>query len=290
MAAKPHRVLPGFGLALGYTLVYLSILILLPLGALILKASELGFGQIVDIALGERSVAAFRVTFVSSLLAATVNAVFGLIVAWILVRYTFPGKRFVDALVDLPFALPTAVAGITLATLYAGNGWLGQYIEPMGFKVAYTPTGIVVALIFITLPFVVRTLQPVIEDIETEVEEAAATLGASRWQTFVKVIFPAIAPALLTGFALAFSRALGEYGSVIFIAGNLPLISEITPLLIISKLEQYDVLGATALAVVMLGLSFILLLTVNMLQWWAANRHKNSEPLEVAAARAGGGK
>jgi sulfate transport system permease protein len=290
MAAKPHRVLPGFGLALGYTLVYLSILILLPLGALILKASELGFGQIVDIALGERSVAAFRVTFVSSLLAATVNAVFGLIVAWILVRYTFPGKRFVDALVDLPFALPTAVAGITLATLYAGNGWLGQYIEPMGFKVAYTPTGIVVALIFITLPFVVRTLQPVIEDIETEVEEAAATLGASRWQTFVKVIFPAIAPALLTGFALAFSRALGEYGSVIFIAGNLPLISEITPLLIISKLEQYDVLGATALAVVMLGLSFILLLTVNMLQWWAANRHKNSEPLEVAAARAGAAK
>ena len=290
MATKTHRVLPGFGLALGYTLVYLSILILLPLGALVLKASELGFGQIVDIALGERSVAAFRVTFVSSLLAATVNAVFGLIVAWILVRYTFPGKRFVDALVDLPFALPTAVAGITLATLYAGNGWLGQYIEPMGFKVAYTPSGIVVALIFITLPFVVRTLQPVIEDIETEVEEAAATLGASRWQTFVKVIFPAIAPALLTGFALAFSRALGEYGSVIFIAGNLPLISEITPLLIISKLEQYDVLGATALAVVMLGLSFILLLTVNMLQWWAANRHKNSEPLEVAAARAGAAK
>lgn len=288
MAAKSHRVLPGFGLALGYTLVYLSILILLPLGGLILKASELGFGQILDIALGERSVAAFRVTFVSSLLAATVNAVFGLIVAWILVRYTFPGKRFVDALVDLPFALPTAVAGITLATLYAGNGWLGQYLEPIGFKVAYTPTGIIVALIFITLPFVVRTLQPVIEDIETEVEEAAATLGASRWQTFVKVIFPAIAPALLTGFALAFSRALGEYGSVIFIAGNLPLISEITPLLIISKLEQYDVLGATALAVVMLGLSFILLLTVNMLQWWAANRHKNSEPLEVAAARAGG--
>lgn len=288
MAEKTHRVLPGFGLALGYTLVYLSILILLPLGALILKASELGFGQIVDIALGERSVAAFRVTFVSSLLAATVNAFFGLIVAWILVRYSFPGKRFVDALVDLPFALPTAVAGITLATLYAGNGWLGQYVEPMGFKIAYTPSGIVVALIFITLPFVVRTLQPVIEDIETEVEEAAATLGASRWQTFAKVIFPAIAPALLTGFALAFSRALGEYGSVIFIAGNLPLISEITPLLIISKLEQYDVLGATALAVVMLGLSFILLLTVNMLQWWAANRHKNSEPLEVAAARAGG--
>ena len=289
MATKTHRVLPGFGLALGYTLVYLSILILLPLGGMVLKASELGFGQIIDIALGERSLAAFRVTFGASLLAAAVNAFFGLIVAWILVRYSFPGKRFVDALVDLPFALPTAVAGITLATLYAGNGWLGQYIEPLGFKIAYTPSGIVVALIFITLPFVVRTLQPVIEDIEMEVEEAAATLGASRWQTFSRVIFPSIFPALLTGFALAFSRALGEYGSVIFIAGNLPLISEITPLLIISKLEQYDVLGATALAVVMLVLSFILLLTVNMLQWWTANRYKNNEPLEVAAAKATGG-
>ncbi|WP_153129847.1 sulfate ABC transporter permease subunit CysT [Dechloromonas hortensis] len=288
MAAKTHRVLPGFGLALGYTLVYLSLLILLPLGGMILKASELGFGQIVDIALSERSLAAFRVTFGASLIAALINGFFGLIVAWILVRYPFPGKRFVDALVDLPFALPTAVAGITLATLYAGNGWLGRYIEPLGFKVAYTPWGIVVALTFITLPFVVRTLQPVIEDIETEVEEAAASLGASRWQTFVKVIFPAIFPALLTGFALAFARAVGEYGSVIFIAGNLPLISEITPLLIISKLEQYDVLGATALAVVMLGLSFILLLAVNVLQWWTANRHKNNEPLEVTAARAGG--
>ncbi len=288
MAAKTHRVLPGFGLALGYTLVYLSLLILLPLGGMILKASELGFGQIVDIALSERSLAAFRVTFGASLIAALINGFFGLIVAWILVRYPFPGKRFVDALVDLPFALPTAVAGITLATLYAGNGWLGRYIEPLGFKVAYTPWGIVVALTFITLPFVVRTLQPVIEDIETEVEEAAASLGASRWQTFVKVIFPAIFPALLTGFALAFARAVGEYGSVIFIAGNLPLISEITPLLIISKLEQYDVLGATALAVVMLGLSFILLLAVNVLQWWTANRHKNNEPLEVSAAKAGG--
>lgn len=289
MATKTHRVLPGFGLALGYTLVYLSILILLPLGGMVLKASELGFGQIIDIALGERSLAAFRVTFGASLLAAAVNAFFGLIVAWILVRYSFPGKRFVDALVDLPFALPTAVAGITLATLYAGNGWLGKYIEPLGFKIAYTPSGIVVALIFITLPFVVRTLQPVIEDIEMEVEEAAATLGASRWQTFSRVIFPSIFPALLTGFALAFSRALGEYGSVIFIAGNLPLISEITPLLIISKLEQYDVLGATALAVVMLGLSFMLLLAVNMLQWWTANRYKNSEPLELTAAKAAGG-
>ena len=289
MATKTQRVLPGFGLALGYTLVYLSLLILLPLGGLILKASELGFSQIIDIALSERSLASFRVTFGASFIAALINSFFGLIVAWVLVRYPFPGKRFVDALVDLPFALPTAVAGITLATLYAGNGWLGRYIEPLGFKVAYTPWGIVVALTFITLPFVVRTLQPVIEDIETEVEEAAASLGASRWQTFLKVIFPALFPALLTGTALAFARAVGEYGSVIFIAGNLPLISEITPLLIISKLEQYDVLGATALAVVMLALSFILLLGVNLLQWWAANRHKNNEPLEVTAAKASGG-
>ena len=288
MATKTHRVLPGFGLALGYTLVYLSILILLPLGGMVLKASELGFGAIIDIALGERSLAAFRVTFGASLLAAAVNAFFGLIVAWILVRYPFPGKRFVDALVDLPFALPTAVAGITLATIYAGNGWLGQHLEPLGIKVAYTPLGIVFALTFITLPFVVRTLQPVIEDIEADVEEAAASLGASRWQTFARIIFPALFPALLTGFALAFSRALGEYGSVIFIAGNLPLISEITPLLIISKLEQYDVLGATALAVVMLAISFVLLLGINLLQWWTANRHKNSEPLEVAAAKASG--
>jgi sulfate transport system permease protein len=288
MAAKSHRVLPGFGLALGYTLVYLSLLILLPLGGMILKASELGFWQIIDIALSERSLAAFRVTFGASLLAAAVNAFFGLIVAWMLVRYSFPGKRFVDALVDLPFALPTAVAGITLSTLYAGNGWLGQYLEPLGVKFAYTPTGIVVALIFVTLPFVVRTLQPVIEDIESDVEEAAASLGASRWQTFTRVIFPAIAPALLTGFAMAFSRAVGEYGSVIFIAGNLPLISEITPLLIISKLEQYDVLGATALAVVMLVISFVLLLGINFLQWWAANRYKNKEPLEAAAGRAAG--
>ncbi|MCL2636526.1 MAG: sulfate ABC transporter permease subunit CysT [Betaproteobacteria bacterium] len=276
-------------MALGYTLVYLSLLILLPLGGLILKASELGFAQILDIALGARALAAFRVTFVSSLLAASINAVFGLVVAWILVRYPFPGKRLVDALVDLPFALPTAVAGITLATLYAGNGWLGRHLEALGLQIAYTPAGIVVALTFITLPFVVRTLQPVIEDIESEVEEAAASLGASRGQTFVRVIFPALSPALLTGFALAFARALGEFGSVIFIAGNLPLVSEIVPLLIISKLEQYDVLGATALAVVMLAISFLLLLAINLLQWWAANRHRNAKPLAAAAGRASGG-
>ena len=220
-------------------------------------------------------------TFGASLLAALINAVFGLIVAWVLVRYPFPGKRFVDSLVDLPFALPTAVAGITLATLYAGNGWIGRHLEPHGLKVAFTPLGIVVALTFIGLPFVVRTLQPVIEDIEPEIEEAAASLGASRWQTFRRVLFPAIFPALLTGFTLAFSRAIGEYGSVIFIAGNMPLVSEITPLLIISKLEQYDIVGATALAMVMLVISFVLLLAVNGLQWWAANRHHGKDRVSL---------
>lgn len=267
------RVLPGFGLSLGVTIVYLSLLILLPLSGLAFKASSLSLAQLWEIASGERALASYRVTFGASLLAATINAVFGLIVAWILVRYPFPGKRLVDALVDLPFALPTAVAGITLATLYAGNGWIGRFLEPLGLKVAFTPPGIVVALTFIGLPFVVRTLQPVIEDIEAEVEEAAASLGASRLQTFLRVLLPGIFPALLTGFTLAFSRAVGEYGSVIFIAGNMPLISEITPLLIISKLEQYDVPGATALALVMLLISFALLLAVNGLQWWAANRH-----------------
>ena len=267
------RVLPGFGLSLGVTIVYLSLLILLPLSGLAFKASALSLAQLWEIASGERALASYRVTFGASLLAAMINAVFGLIVAWILVRYPFPGKRLVDALVDLPFALPTAVAGITLATLYAGNGWIGRFLEPRGLKVAFTPFGIVVALTFIGLPFVVRTLQPVIEDIEAEVEEAAASLGASRLQTFLRVLLPGIFPALLTGFTLAFSRAVGEYGSVIFIAGNMPLISEITPLLIISKLEQYDVPGATALALVMLLISFALLLAVNGLQWWAANRH-----------------
>ncbi len=275
------RVLPGFGLSLGITLVYLSLLILLPLSGLAFKASSLSLDQFWSIASGERALASYRVTFGASLLAALINAFFGLIVAWVLVRYSFPGKRLVDSLVDLPFALPTAVAGITLATLYAGNGWIGRYLEPLGLKVAFTPLGIVVALTFIGLPFVVRTLQPVIEDIEAEVEEAAATLGASRWQTFSRVLFPAISPALLTGFTLAFSRAIGEYGSVIFIAGNLPLISEITPLLIISKLEQYDVVGATALATVMLAISFVMLLAVNALQWWAANRHQGKERVAI---------
>ena len=275
------RVLPGFGLSLGCTLVYLSLLILLPLSGLAFKASSLSLAQFWDIASGERALASYRVTFGASLIAATINAVFGLIVAWILVRYDFPGKRLVDSLVDLPFALPTAVAGITLATLYAGNGWIGRHLEPLGIKVAFTPLGIVVALTFISLPFVVRTLQPVIEDIEPEIEEAAASLGASRLQTVTRVLLPGIFPALLTGFTLAFSRAVGEYGSVIFIAGNMPLISEITPLLIISKLEQYDVVGATALACVMLVISFVMLLGVNALQWWAANRHHGKERVSL---------
>lgn len=274
-------VLPGFGLSLGVTLVYLSLLILLPLSGLAFKASSLSLDQFWAVASGERALASYRITFGASLLAALINAVFGLIVAWVLVRYSFPGKRLVDSLVDLPFALPTAVAGITLATLYAGNGWLGRYLEPLGLKVAFTPLGIVVALTFIGLPFVVRTLQPVIEDIEPEIEEAAATLGASRLQTFTRVLLPGIFPALLTGFTLALSRAIGEYGSVIFIAGNLPLISEITPLLIISKLEQYDVVGATALAAVMLVISFVLLLGVNALQWWAANKNNRGRRVSL---------
>ncbi len=274
MASSSHRVLPGFGLSLGYTLVYLSLLVLIPLGGLVLKSTTLTFAEFWQIASAEQALASYRVTFGASLAAATINALFGTIVAWVLVRYPFPGRRIVDAFVDLPFALPTAVAGITLATLYAGNGWIGRYLEPLGLQVAYTPNGIVVALAFVTLPFIVRTLQPVIEDIEPEVEEAAATLGASRWQTFVRVIFPAIFPALLTGFTLAFSRAIGEFGSVIFIAGNMPMVSEITPLLIIAKLEQQDVVGATALAVVMLAISFAMLFVINALQWWAANRHK----------------
>lgn len=272
-AAASRSVLPGFRLGLGYTLFYLSLIVLLPLSALVFKSAQLSAEQFWAIATGERALASLRVTFGASLIAALINAFFGLLTAWVLVRYSFPGKRFVDALVDLPFALPTAVAGITLATLYAGNGWIGQYLEPLGFKVAYTPVGIVVALTFISLPFVVRTLQPVIEDIEPEIEEAAATLGATRWQTFQRVLLPAIIPALLTGFTLAFSRAIGEYGSVIFIAGNMPFISEITPLLIVAKLEQYDIVGATALAVVMLIISFVLLLAVNALQWRLANRH-----------------
>lgn len=269
---KAHSVLPGFNLTLGFTLLYMSLIVLLPLSSLFFKTSELGWGGFYDVATSDRVLAALRVTFICSFAGAVINAIFGLIVAWVLVRYTFPGKRIIDALVDLPFALPTAVAGITLATLYAPNGWLGQYFAAAGIKVAYTPVGIVLALTFIGLPFVVRTVQPVLADVEAEVEEAAASLGAGRLAVFQRVIFPAIFPALLTGFSLAFARSIGEYGSVIFIAGNMPYISEIAPLLIVSKLEQYDYAGATAIAVIMLLLSFILLLAINALQWWRSGK------------------
>jgi sulfate transport system permease protein len=269
---KAHSVLPGFNLALGFTLLYLSLIVLIPLSSLFFKTATLGWGGFWEVATGERVLASLRVTFVASFAAAVLNAIFGLIVAWVLVRYSFPGKRLVDALVDLPFALPTAVAGITLAMLYAPNGWIGHYFAAHDIKIAYTPLGIVVALTFIGLPFVVRTVQPVLADVEAEIEEAAASLGASRWDVFRRVIFPSIYPALLTGFALAFARSIGEYGSVIFIAGNMPFISEIAPLLIVSKLEQYDYAGATAIALLMLIISFALLLAINGLQWWSNRR------------------
>jgi sulfate transport system permease protein len=265
-AAK--RVLPGFHLTLGYTVLYLSLIVLIPISALFFKTFTLTLEQFWLAVTSPRVLASYRLTFGASLIAALVNLVFGLLVAWVLVRYRFPGQKIIDALVDLPFALPTAVAGISLTALLAGNGWIGQYLEPMGIKLAFTPAGVVIALIFIGLPFVVRTVQPVLEDAEKELEEAATSLGATRWQIFYKVILPHIAPALLTGFAMAFARAIGEYGSVIFIAGNMPMISEITPLIIIGKLEQYDYAGATAVAVVMLLLSFILLLVINALQAW----------------------
>ena len=268
---KTSRVLPGFNLTLGYTLGYLSLLILIPLAAVFLKAAELSWGEFIDVVTAPQVVATYKLSFGASLLAAAINAVFGLMLAWALVRYSFPGKKIVDALIDLPFALPTAVAGIALTALYAKNGWIGQILEPLGIKVAFTPLGVLVALVFIGLPFVVRTVQPILEDLDTEIEEAAASLGAQRWQTFRYVILPILLPALLTGFALAFARAVGEYGSVIFIAGNLPYVSEITPLMIITKLEQYDYRGATAIASVML-LSFTLLLIINGLQAWAAKR------------------
>ena len=269
---RRHSVLPGFDLALGLTLLYLCLIVLIPLSAAFLRTTELTWPAFVETVTSPRVVASYKLTFGASLLAALVNAFFGLLVAWVLVRYDFFGRRVVDALVDLPFALPTAVAGITLTGLYASNGWIGQWLEPLGIKVAFTPVGVFVAMTFIGLPFVVRTVQPILEDLASELEEAAATLGASRWQSFSKVIFPILLPALLTGFALAFARALGEYGSIIFIAGNMPMISEITPLLIITKLEQYDYAGATAIAVVMLVMSFILLLAINALQAWTRKR------------------
>jgi sulfate transport system permease protein len=272
MRHTSRSVLPGFGLSLGITCTYLSLMVLLPLATVFTRTTDLSWAEFWGTVTNPRVVASYRVTFGASFVAALVNTVFGLLVAWVLVRYRFPGRRLVDALVDLPFALPTAVAGIALTTLYAGNGWVGSYLEPLGIKVSYTWLGITVALIFIGLPFVVRTVQPVLDDLEVEVEEAAASLGARRWQTFARVILPTVAPALLTGFALAFARAVGEYGSVVFIAGNMPMKTEIVPLLIITKLEQYDYAGATAVALVMLVVSFMLLLAINVLQWAARRR------------------
>jgi sulfate transport system permease protein len=266
---KRHSVLPGFDLALGFTVLYLSFIVLIPLSAAFLKTATMTWPAFWEAVTSPRVVASYRLTFGASLAAALINAFFGLIVTWVLVRYEFPFKRLIDALVDLPFALPTAVAGIALTALYAQNGWIGQWLP---FKVSFTPIGVFVALTFIGLPFVVRTLQPVLEDLQQEIEEAAATLGATRRQTFTRVIFPILTPALMTGFALAFARALGEYGSVIFIAGNMPMVSEITPLLIITKLEQYDYAGATAIAVVMLVAAFCLLLGINALQAWTRAR------------------
>lgn len=266
---RRHTVLPGFDLAFGFALFYVCLIVLIPLSAAFLKTATLSWDAFVAATMSPRVVASYRLTFGASLAAALLNAVFGMLVAWVLVRYRFPGRRFVDALVDLPFALPTAVAGIALTAIYAGNGLIGQWLP---FKVAFTPLGVFVALVFIGLPFVVRTVQPVLEDVNREFEEAAATLGATRWQTATRVVLPIVMPALLTGFALAFARALGEYGSVIFIAGNMPMVSEITPLIIITKLEQYDYAGATAVAVVMLTVSFALLLVINALQAWARKR------------------
>ena len=271
---KSHTVIPGFGLALGFTVLYLTLIVLIPLSGLFFKTATTDWAHIVEAVSAPRVMAAYRITFICSLIAATVNVVFGLLLAWVLVRYDFYGRKILDAMVDLPFALPTAVAGIALAALYSPNGWIGSLLDPLGIKIAFTPIGITIALIFVGLPFVVRTVQPVLEDFEPEIEEAASSLGASRFTTFRKVMFPHLFPPLLTGFAMAFARALGEYGSVIFIAGNMPMISEIVPLIITIKLEQYDYTGATAIACVMLIISFIMLLAINLLQRWSAGSRK----------------
>ncbi|MFA9438989.1 sulfate ABC transporter permease subunit CysT [Uliginosibacterium sp. sgz301328] len=269
---RRHRVLPGFGLSLGYTLVYLSLIVLIPLSAVFLKTAKADWSHILNVVTSPRVVASYQLSFGASLLAAAINTVFGLLLAWALVRYRFPGKKIIDALIDLPFALPTAVAGIALASIYSPKGWVGSFFAEYDIRIAYTRWGVLIALVFIGLPFVVRTIQPILQDLETELEEAAASLGAQRWQTFRLVILPLLLPALLTGFALAFARAVGEYGSVIFIAGNIPMVSEITPLMIITRLEQYDYTGATAIAGVMLIFSFILLFIINGLQAWSARR------------------
>ena len=273
LSLKQRSVLPGFGLTMGFTLLYLSLIVLIPLSATFLKTAAMSWSQFWSTATEPRALASYRLSFGASLIGAAINMVFGMLAAWVLVRYSFPGKRVVDAMVDLPFALPTAVAGITLTAVFARSGWIGSHLEPLGIKVAFTPLGVVVALTFIGLPFVVRTVQPVLQDLDAEIEEAAASLGASRWQTVTRVILPALLPALLTGFALAFARAVGEYGSVIFISGNMPMRTEITPLLIVTKLEQYDYAGATAIGVVMLVMSFALLFIINLLQWWSRKRY-----------------
>jgi sulfate transport system permease protein len=269
---RAHRVLPGFGLSLGFTLAYLSLIVLIPLSAVFIKTAGMDPERFWHVVTSDRVVASYKLSFGMSLLAAAINMVFGLLLAWAIVRYSFPGRKLIDALVDLPFALPTAVAGIALTAIYAPNGWIGQLLVPLGIKVAFGPAGVLVALVFIGLPFVVRTVQPILEDFESEFEEAAASLGASRFQTVRRVVLPALVPALLTGFALAFARAVGEYGSVIFIAGNIPMISEITPLMIITRLEEFDYEGATAIASVMLLVSFVLLLVINSLQGWMSQR------------------
>src|SRR6266404_813762 len=272
-AFRSHSILPGFGLTMGFTVFYLSLIVLIPLGATFLKTFSAGWGHFWETVTGARALASYRLSIGASLSAAAINSVFGLLAAWVLVRYEFPGKRIVDALVDLPFALPTAVAGITLTAMFAGNGWVGSWLEPLGIKIAFTWLGVVVALTFIGLPFVVRTVQPVLQELDPEFEEAAANLGADRWQSLKRVVFPELFPALLTGFALAFARAVGEYGSVIFISGNMPMRTEITPLLIVTKLSQYDYAGATALAVATLMMSFVLLFLINLLQWWSRARY-----------------
>lgn len=271
---KHHRVLPGFGLSMGYTVIYLSLIVFIPIAALFLKASTLSLAEFWETVTDERVVASYTLTLYTSFIAAFNNAIFGTLIAWVLVRYEFFGRRMVDALVDLPFALPTAVAGIALTTLYAPNGWIGQYFESIGIKIAFTPIGIMIALTFIGLPFVVRSVQPVLQDMDHQYEEAASTLGANSIQIFFKIIFPAIFPAILTGFALAFARALGEYGSVVFISGNMPMKTEIVPLLIITKLEQYNYAGAAAIAAVMLVFSFILLFLINFWQWKTTKKHQ----------------
>jgi sulfate transport system permease protein len=270
---KKPSVLPGFRLALGFSLVYLTLIVLIPLGALVLKSTGLGPGEFMKIATDSRVTHALYVSFGTAFAAALINVVFGVIIAWVLVRYRFPGKRILDAIVDLPFALPTAVAGIALTALYAPNGWIGQFFKLAGIKIAFTPVGIVIALIFVGLPFIVRTVQPVMEEIDREVEEASATLGATRFQTISQVLLPGLAPAILTGFALAFARGVGEYGSVIFIAGNIPEVTEIAPLLIVIKLEEFNYAGATAIATIMLAISFAMLLVINLIQAWSRKRY-----------------